>query len=183
VEKQIASPMSAFRASNLLLKGAKGGTKPTWAIIEEPGVWQRGVSGLFDSYILPESLGGRPENIHLAWLGDKILAIHVANCLVDIFGRPIHRGVASEIHSTAVSNKFLRNHFGSLVPILANAQDIEPKLTDEIAGTVVETAIARIHSQSQESGPRKAHEIIDLSNYLVKSAIIDKIQSGMKQKT
>jgi hypothetical protein len=34
VEKQIVKPMSAFRASNLLLKGAKGGTKPTWAIIE-----------------------------------------------------------------------------------------------------------------------------------------------------
>jgi hypothetical protein len=171
--------MSAFRASNLLLKGAKG-TKPTWAFIEEPGLWQRGVSGLFDSDVLPESLGGKPENTHHAWLGDKILEIHVANCLVDIFGRPIHRGVASEIHYTAVSNKFLRNHFGSLVPILANAQDIEPKLTDEIAGTAVETAIARIHSQSQENGQRKAHEIIDLSNYLVKSAIVDKIWSGMK---
>jgi hypothetical protein len=55
-------------------------------------------------------------------------------------------------------------------------------LTDEIAGTVVETAIARIHAQSQENGQRKAHEIIDLSNYLVKSAIVDKIWSGMKLK-
>jgi hypothetical protein len=102
------------------------------------------VSRLFDIDILPESLGDKPENIHLAWLGDKILGIHAANCIVDIFGRPIHRGVASEIHSKAVSNKFLRNHFGSLVPILVNAQDIEPKLTDEIAGAVVETATDRI---------------------------------------
>jgi hypothetical protein len=171
--------MSAFRATDRLLKGARL-TKPTWAIIEKPGVWQRSVSQLFDSDILPESLGGKPENIHLAWQGDKILGIHTANSLVDTFGRPIHRGVASEIHSMAVSNKFLKNHFQSLLPYLANAKDIEPKLTDEIAGTMVETAIARIHAQSQANGPRKANEIIDLSNYLVKSAIVEKIWSGMK---
>jgi hypothetical protein len=93
VEKQIVKPMSAFRASNLLLKGAKGGTKPTWAIIEKPGQWQRGASNevclTFSIVIFFQKVSEASQKTSIL---HGIQVAKVANCIVDIFGRPIHRG-------------------------------------------------------------------------------------------
>lgn len=171
--------MSAFKATTVLLKGAKS-IKLASTSISPPAVWQRGISNLFESEILPPSLGGNAENLDLAWHGDKILGIHVANSLTDILGHPLHRGVATELYSEAVSNRFMRKHFMYLAPTLAKAQDIESKLTDEDAGTIIEAMVARVSSKSIEKGQKSAPEIIDLSQYLAKGAIVDKIQSGMK---
>ena len=153
--------MAAFRTTSSLMKAAPGNF---------PEVWQRGLGQLFENDLLPLSLGGKPGNKHLAWYGDKILGLAAATSLVGIFGESLHRGVATHIHSKAVSNSFMREHFDVLVPVLANAQDIQPKITDDVAGTIIETGVARFYIQ------KKRAEINNLVDWLLKQAIIDTIR-------
>jgi hypothetical protein len=162
--------MAAYRTTALLLQGTKTIHAASKVPKNIPGVWQRGVSEFFDSDILPQSLGGKPENEHLAWYGDKILGVSVAKSFVGLFGASLDRGVATKICSTAVSNSFMRQHFDALVPILAIAQDIQPKLTNENAGTIIETGVARLYMQN------RSKEINDLSDWLMKEAMVDVIK-------
>ena len=159
--------MAAFGTTSFLMKAV-----PTKNNL--PGVWQRGMGQLFENDVLPQSLGGKPENKHLAWYGDKILGLAAATSLVGIFGESLDRGVATQIHSKAVSNSFMREKFDVLVPVLANAQDIQPKITDNIAGTIIETGVARFYIQ------KKRAEINNLVDWLLKQAIIDSIRSCKK---
>ena len=155
--------MAAFRTTKFLWKCTEAA--PSTLIPKNtPGIWQRGICEFFDSDILPQSLGGKPENDHLAWYGDKILNYAVANSLVDLFGSSLDRGVASQVHSKAVSNSFLRNNASILIPILYNAQDIQPKLTDRTAGTIIETGVARMHMD------KRKREINDLAKWLYTEA-------------
>ena len=50
-------------------------------------------------------------------------------------------------------------------------------MTDDDAGTIIETAVARIGLGSPHKEQRK--HIVDLGNFLAKGAVLDKIQSGI----
>ena len=163
--------MTAFRTTKHLLNATKAASPTLIPRTNIPGIWQRGISEFFDSDILPQSLGGKPENHHLAWYGDKILNNAVAKSLVDLFGSPLDRGVATHVHSKAVSNSFLRENAPVLIPILYNAQDIQPKLTDNIAGTIVETGVAKLYMN------KRRKEIDDLAKFLSKEALIDIVRN------
>lgn len=74
--------MAAFGTTSFLMKAF-----PTKNNL--PGVWQRGMGQLFENDVLPQSLGGKPENKHLAWYGDKILGLAAATSLVGILSHLI----------------------------------------------------------------------------------------------
>ncbi|KAL7520834.1 hypothetical protein ACHAWX_005537 [Stephanocyclus meneghinianus] len=157
-----------------LLKASNNAVQPMLVAKNIPCVWQRNVSRFFDSDILPQNLGGKSENVHLAWYGDKVLGVHVAESVRKLFGSSLHRGVASEIYSKAVSNSFMSEHVEILLPILSKAQDLQPKLTNETVGTIIETAVARMKMNG------KIDAIDDLSEWLRTEALIAEIQEKQK---
>ena len=158
-----------FRTLNLLRKSSKAASAtPMGRNI--PTKWQSGVSEFLDAELLPYTLGGKPENIHLAWFGDKVLGFHVAESIFSLFGSSLHRGVATEILSRAVSNRFMKENVDILLPVLSKAQDLEPKMTDHNVGTIVETAVARLSLQ------RRSAEIKDLAQFLLPQAVIGEVR-------
>ena len=112
--------------------------------------------------ILPKDMGGRDENLHRAWYGDKVLGAHIATFTLNLFQDSLDQQVASRIASVALSNRFLYQKASIIIP----ENDPSTFRNESMAGTIVETAVSRM------SKP----EIDDLSQYLVKEAINELIR-------
>ena len=132
-----------------------------------PVRWQRGIKdNINPSQILPAELGGSDQNIHRAWLGDKILGAHVAKYTSNLFKDSLDRGVASSIASVALSNRFLRENISTILPGYYETHE----WTDKTAGTVVEAAVSLMSDKETD----------DLAQYLVKKAINENILSSKR---
>ena len=148
---------------------------PPLNTITIPKIWQTAVSQFSDSELLPPNLGGMPENVHLAWYGDKILSVHVAEALFNIFDTTIQRSVASTISHTALSNDFMNDHIATLLPQFSKSQELLSKLTCKNVGTIIETAVARCKLQNKEV------EIDDLAQWLKTHATYAEMLEEQKQ--
>jgi hypothetical protein len=150
-------------------------TPPPLNAITTPKVWQKAVTQFSDKELLPPNLGGMPENIHLSWYGDKILSVHVAESLFNLFDATLHRSVASTISHTALSNDFMNHHIATLLPQFSESQELLSKLTRKNVGTIIETAVARCRLQKKEV------EIDDLAQWLKTHAIYAEMMEEQKQ--
>lgn len=116
-----------------------------------PYVWIEAVRRIKHVNILPLSLGGSPENKHLAWYGDKILGMAVASSLFSLFDSTLHRGVATSISDRAISNDFLGRNAESLLPkALLERTKMRGALSNKSLGTIIETAVARLRLEKRE---------------------------------
>mmetsp|Transcript_23899 Transcript_23899/g.50019 ORF Transcript_23899/g.50019 Transcript_23899/m.50019 type:complete len:151 (+) Transcript_23899:43-495(+) len=145
------------RTDTLLQKCTSGSIRPV--------LWQNGISNINQIYILPTEFGGRDENKHRAWYGDKVLGAHVAKYTMTLFQDSIDRRVASNIASVALSNRFLRQNIPTILPGYDHKNEL---WTDRNAGTAVEAAVSYL-SEAQND---------DLAEWLVKEAIIHIIRDA-----
>ena len=127
-----------------------------------PVLWQKGIYDIDSSLILSDDLGGRGENKHRAWYGDKVLGAHVAKFTITFFQDSLDRRVASNIASVALSNRFLRQNVSTILP------RYDESWTNKNAGTTVEAAVSRL--------PEEA--IDDLAECLVKKAMNEIIRGA-----
>lgn len=96
------------RSTTLLQKSVSGSILPT--------LWQNGVRWVDTDLYRTADLGGREENKHRAWYGDKVLGYHVAKTTMSLFQDSLDRHTASSIASVALSNRFLQKHLPVILP-------------------------------------------------------------------